>query len=78
MPNLAISLHATIDCVKNSCHDKNLRRRQIIAACKRFLRCRSGADHVQHAADLHVNDSPDDASARELLAGVKSKVNLIH
>jgi 23S rRNA (adenine2503-C2)-methyltransferase len=80
MPNLAVSLHAPTDAqraalvpltTKYGVHD-------IVEACKRFpLRKRSRIT-FEYVLLAGVNDSPQDARRLAgLLAGVKSKVNLI-
>ncbi|HEY1911307.1 MAG TPA: 23S rRNA (adenine(2503)-C(2))-methyltransferase RlmN [Vicinamibacterales bacterium] len=80
MPNLAISLHAPTDLQRGELVPINKKYgvADIIAACKRFpvrKRSRITFEYVMLAG---VNDSPRDARAlAKLVAGVKSKVNLI-
>ena len=80
MPNLAISLHATTEeqraaivppTRKYSLHD-------ILDACRRFPLKKRGRITFEYVLLERVNDSPDDARRLvKLLAGIKSKVNLI-
>jgi 23S rRNA (adenine2503-C2)-methyltransferase len=80
IPNLAISLHAPTDEQRGALVPINTKYgiADIIAACKRFplkRRCRITFEYVLLAG---VNDSPEDARRlAKLLAGVKSKINLI-
>ena len=80
MPNLAISLHAPTDAQRGQLVPLNKKYgvAEIIEACKRFpvrKRSRITFEYVMLAG---VNDSPEDARRlARLLAGVKSKVNLI-
>ena len=80
MPNLAISLHAPTDLQRGELVPINRKYgiAEIIDACRRFplrRRCRITFEYVLLAG---VNDSPEDARRlARLLAGVKSKVNLI-
>ena len=80
MPNLAISLHAPTDAVRGQLVPLNRKYgvADIIETCKRFpvrKRSRITFEYVMLAG---VNDSPTDArQLAKLLAGVKSKVNLI-
>ena len=80
MPNLAISLHAPTDAQRGALVPINTKYgvADIIEACKRFpvrKRSRITFEYVMLAG---VNDSPEDArKLATLLAGVKSKVNLI-
>jgi 23S rRNA (adenine2503-C2)-methyltransferase len=80
MPNLAISLHAPTDAVRAALVPLNQKYgvADIIAACQRFpLRKRSRIT-FEYVLLAGVNDAPDDARRlAKLLAGVKSKVNLI-
>ena len=80
MPNLAISLHAPTDAsAASSCPStRNTASADIIDACRRFpLRKRSRIT-FEYVLLAGVNDSPEDARRlAKLLAGVKSKVNLI-
>ncbi|HEY2906764.1 MAG TPA: 23S rRNA (adenine(2503)-C(2))-methyltransferase RlmN [Vicinamibacterales bacterium] len=80
MPNLAISLHAPTDVQRGELVPINRKYgvAEIIAACKRFpLRKRSRIT-FEYVLLANVNDSPEDARRlAKLLAGVKSKVNVI-
>ncbi|MQA30083.1 MAG: 23S rRNA (adenine(2503)-C(2))-methyltransferase RlmN [Luteitalea sp.] len=80
MPNLAISLHAPSDLQRGQLVPLNRRYGigDIIDVCKRFpVRARSRIT-FEYVLLAGVNDSIEDARAlARLLAGVKSKVNLI-
>jgi 23S rRNA (adenine2503-C2)-methyltransferase len=80
MPNLAISLHAPTDVQRGELVPINRKYgvAQIVAACRRFpLRKRSRIT-FEYVLLSGVNDGPDDARGlAKLLAGVRSKVNLI-
>jgi 23S rRNA (adenine2503-C2)-methyltransferase len=80
MPNLAISLHAPTDLQRGELVPINRKYgvAEIVAACKRFpLRKRSRIT-FEYVLLAGVNDSAEDARRlAKLLAGVKSKVNLI-
>jgi 23S rRNA (adenine2503-C2)-methyltransferase len=80
MPNLAISLHAPTDTQRGQLVPINKKYgvADIVAAAKRFpLRKRSRIT-FEYVLLAGVNDSPQDARRlARLLAGVKSKVNLI-
>jgi len=80
MPNLAISLHAPTDVIRGELVPLNRKYgvADIIAACKRFPLKRRSRITFEYVMLAGVNDSPDDARRlAKLLAGVKSKVNLI-
>ena len=80
MPNLAISLHAPTDAIRSELVPINAKFgvADIIAACKRFPLKRRSRITFEYVLLAGVNDSPDDARRlAKLLAGVKSKVNLI-
>ena len=80
MPNLAISLHAPTDAVRGALVPLNKKYgvADIIAACKRFPLQRRRRITFEYVMLAGVNDSPDDARRlAKLVAGVKSKVNLI-
>jgi 23S rRNA (adenine2503-C2)-methyltransferase len=80
MPNLAISLHAPTDAVRGELVPLNRKYgvADIIAACKRFPLTRRRRITFEYVMLAGVNDSPDDARRlAKLVAGVKSKVNLI-
>ena len=80
MPNLAISLHAPTDAQRAALVPLNRKYGvdEIVEACKRFplkKRSRITFEYVMLAGQ---NDRPEDARRlARLLAGVKSKVNLI-
>jgi len=80
MPNLAISLHAPTDAQRGELVPINRKYgvEDIIAACKRFPLKRRGRITFEYVLLAGVNDRPADARRlATLLAGVKSKVNLI-
>jgi 23S rRNA (adenine2503-C2)-methyltransferase len=80
MPNLAISLHAPTDRQRGALVPLNNKYgvAEIIAACKRFPLKKRSRITFEYVLLAGVNDSPNDArSLAKLLAGVKSKVNLI-
>jgi 23S rRNA (adenine2503-C2)-methyltransferase len=80
MPNLAISLHAPTDAVRGELVPLNRKYgvADIIAACRRFPLKRRRRITFEYVMLAGVNDSPDDARRlAKLVAGVKSKVNLI-
>jgi 23S rRNA (adenine2503-C2)-methyltransferase len=80
MPNLAISLHAPTDATRGDLVPLNRKYgvAEIVEACKRFPLKRRGRITFEYVLLAGVNDSPEDArQLAKLLAGVKSKVNLI-
>ncbi len=80
VPNLAISLHAPTDAVRGELVPLNKRYgvQDIIAACRRFPLKHRRRITFEYVLLAGVNDSPDDArQLARLLAGIKSKVNLI-
>jgi len=80
MPNLAISLHAPTDAQRGELVPINKRYgvADIIAVCKRFPLKRRSRITFEYVLLAGVNDRPEDARRlAKLLAGVKSKVNLI-
>jgi len=80
MPNLAISLHAPTDLKRGELVPINKKYgiAEIIETCKRFPLKRRSRITFEYVLLAGVNDSPDDArQLAKLLAGVKSKVNLI-
>ncbi len=80
MPNLAISLHAPTDRQRGALVPINKRYgvAEIIEACKRFPLKRRSRITFEYVMLAGVNDRPEDARRlAKLLAGVKSKVNLI-
>jgi 23S rRNA (adenine2503-C2)-methyltransferase len=80
MPNLAISLHAPTDLQRGTLVPINQKYgvAEIIEACKRFPVRKRSRITFEYVLLAGVNDSPQDARAlAKLVAGVKSKVNLI-
>jgi 23S rRNA (adenine2503-C2)-methyltransferase len=80
MPNLAISLHAPTDLQRGELVPINKKWgvADIIDACKRFPLNRRSRITFEYVLLAGVNDSPQDAKKlAKLVAGVKSKVNLI-
>src|SRR5258708_21743801 len=80
MPNLAISLHAPTDLQRGELVPINRKYgvSDIIDACKRFPLKKRSRITFEYVLLAGVNDSPQDArKLAKLLAGVKSKVNLI-
>jgi 23S rRNA (adenine2503-C2)-methyltransferase len=80
MPNLAISLHAPTDLQRGQLVPINRKYgvTDVIEACKRFPLKRRSRITFEYVLLAGVNDSPADARMlARLLAGVKSKVNLI-
>src|SRR6266849_4488049 len=80
MPNLAISLHAPTDVQRGALVPINRKFgiTEIIDACIRFPLKRRSRITFEYVLLAGVNDRPEDArKLGKLLAGVKSKVNLI-
>lgn len=80
MPNLAISLHAPTDAQRGELVPINKKYgvSDIIAACKRFPLKKRSRITFEYVLLAGVNDAPEDARRlARLLAGVKSKINLI-
>jgi len=80
MPNLAISLHAPTDRVRGDLVPLNKKYgvAEIIAACRRFPVRKRSRITFEYVLLAGVNDAPEDARRLAgLLAGIKSKVNLI-
>jgi 23S rRNA (adenine2503-C2)-methyltransferase len=80
MPNLAISLHAPTDDQRAALVPLNRKYgiEEIIRACRRFPLKKRSRITFEYVLLAGVNDSPDDArKLAKLLAGVKSKINLI-
>jgi len=80
MPNLAISLHAPTDRQRGELVPLNARYgvSDIVAACKRFPVRKRSRITFEYVLLAGVNDSLEDARRLAMvLAGVKSKVNLI-
>jgi len=80
MPNLAISLHAPTDLQRGELVPLNKKYgvSDVIDACRRFPLKRRSRITFEYVLLAGVNDRPEDARRlAKLLAGVKSKVNLI-
>jgi len=80
MPNLAISLHAPTDFQRGELVPINRKYgvTEIIDACRRFPLQKRRRITFEYVLLAGVNDSPQDAKKlARLVAGVKSKVNLI-
>src|SRR5437867_4697760 len=80
MPNLAISLHAPTDVQRGELVPINRKYglADIIDACRRFPLNKRSRITFEYVLLAGVNDSPQDARRlARLVAGVKSKVNLI-
>jgi 23S rRNA (adenine2503-C2)-methyltransferase len=80
MPNLAISLHATTDQARTALVPPNRKYplQEILAACRRFPLKKRSRITFEYVLLAGVNDSLGDAHRLvKLLAGIKSKVNLI-
>jgi len=80
MPNLAISLHAPTDVLRGDLVPLNKKYgiAEVINACKRFPVRKRSRITFEYVLLAGVNDRPEDArQLARLLAGVKSKVNLI-
>jgi 23S rRNA (adenine2503-C2)-methyltransferase len=80
MPNLAISLHAPTDVTRGELVPVNKKYgiADIIAACRRFPLKKRSRITFEYVLLSGVNDSPDDArKLAKLVAGLKSKVNII-
>src|SRR4249920_665001 len=80
MPNLAISLHAPTDVLRGDLVPLNKKYgiAEVINACKRFPVRKRSRITFEYVLLAGVNDRPEDArQLAKLLAGLKSKVNLI-
>jgi 23S rRNA (adenine2503-C2)-methyltransferase len=80
MPNVAISLHAPTDALREKLVPitKKYGIADIIAACRRFPLKRRQRITFEYVLLAGVNDSPADArKLAALLTGIRSKVNLI-
>jgi 23S rRNA (adenine2503-C2)-methyltransferase len=80
MPNLAISLHATTDEQRTALVPPNKKYplADILEACRRFPLKKRSRITFEYVLLADVNDTPEDARRlAKLLAGIKSKVNLI-
>src|SRR5688572_26145318 len=80
MPNLAISLHATTDEQRTALVPLNRKYslEQVLTACRRFPLKKRSRITFEYVMLDGVNDTSEDARRlAKLLAGIKSKVNLI-
>jgi 23S rRNA (adenine2503-C2)-methyltransferase len=80
MPNLAISLHATTEDLRDRLVPVNRKYGlvDLIEACRRFPVRRRDRITFEYVMLSGVNDTPDDARRLvKLLAGIRGKVNLI-
>jgi 23S rRNA (adenine2503-C2)-methyltransferase len=80
MPNLAISLHATTEEMRERLVPVNRKYglADLIAACRRFPLKRRNRITFEYVLLAGVNDTPEDARRLvKLLGGIRSKVNLI-
>jgi 23S rRNA (adenine2503-C2)-methyltransferase len=80
MPNLAISLHAPTDLQRGELVPINKKYgvAEIINACQRFPLNKRSRITFEYVLLAGVNDSPQDArKLAKLVAGIRSKVNLI-
>jgi 23S rRNA (adenine2503-C2)-methyltransferase len=80
MPNLAVSLHATTDEQRTALVPPNRKYplASILEACRRFPLKKRSRITFEYVMLDGVNDAPEDARRlAKLLAGIKSKVNLI-
>jgi 23S rRNA (adenine2503-C2)-methyltransferase len=80
MPNLAISLHATTEDVRDALVPVNRKYglQDLLDACRRFPIKRRDRITFEYVLLSGVNDTPQDARRLvTLLAGIKAKVNLL-
>ena len=80
MPNLAVALHATTDEQRTALVPPNRKYplADILAACRRFPLKKRSRITFEYVMLDGVNDTPEDARRlAKLIAGIKSKVNLI-
>ncbi len=80
MPNLAVSLHAPTDAQRGELVPLNRKYgvADIIAACRKFPVKKRSRITFEYVLLAGVNDTPEDAvRLARLLAGLKSKVNVI-
>jgi 23S rRNA (adenine2503-C2)-methyltransferase len=80
MPNLAISLHATTDELRNQLVPVNRRYplKDLLDSCRRFPVARRRRITFEYVLLDRVNDTPEDARRLvRLLDGIKAKVNLM-
>ena len=80
MPNLAISLHATTNEMRDKLVPINRKftLEDLIEACRQFPLAKRRRITFEYVMLDHVNDTPDDARRLvRLLNGIKAKVNLL-
>ena len=80
MPNLAVSLHATTEALRDALVPVNRKHglADLVAACRRFPVRRRSRITFEYVLLAGVNDSMGDAALlAELLTGIRSKVNVI-
>ncbi len=80
MPNLAVSLHATTDEQRTALVPPNSKYplAAVLDACRKFPLKKRSRITFEYVLLDRINDTPDDARRLvKLLAGIKSKVNLI-
>ncbi|MBI4477835.1 MAG: 23S rRNA (adenine(2503)-C(2))-methyltransferase RlmN [Acidobacteria bacterium] len=80
MPNLAISLHATTDEMRDKLVPINRKYKlnELLDVCRRFPLKRRNRITFEYVLLKDVNDTPDDARRLvRLLHGIRAKVNLI-
>ena len=80
MPNLAISLHATTNEMRDRLVPINRKftLEDLMEACRRFPLAKRRRITFEYVMLDHVNDTPDDARRLvRLLNGIKAKVNLL-
>jgi 23S rRNA (adenine2503-C2)-methyltransferase len=80
MPNLAISLHATTNEMRDTLVPINRKftLEELIDACRRFPLAKRRRITFEYVLLDHVNDTPEDARRLvRLLNGIKAKVNLL-
>ena len=80
MPNLAVSLHAATDELRNELVPINRKHGldALLAACRRFPVARRRRITFEYVLLAGVNDAPADARRlARLLSGLRSKVNVI-
>jgi 23S rRNA (adenine2503-C2)-methyltransferase len=80
MPNLAVSLHATTDDLRNRLVPVNRKYNltDLIDVCKRFPLKRRERITFEYVLLEGVNDSPEDARRLvKLLEGIRAKINLL-
>jgi len=80
MPNLAISLHATTDEMRDRLVPVNRKYKlnELLDVCRRFPLKRRNRITFEYVLLAGVNDTPDDARRLvRLMRGIRSKINLI-